>query len=131
MGDLETLLALLQAGQLSGIVKAAATLSTLAPLLADRETAEALEKAVKLLREAEERGVLDKAQRVLEKAAPLLDALENLDYEALAGALRTSEEGEAGLRELLRALRDPRFRRGLARLIAFLEALGSVPGNGE
>ncbi len=128
---LDALLALLEAGQLQTLLKAAGTLSALAPLLADKETVEAAQKALQLLREAEEKGVLDRAAEALDKAQPLIEALGEVDYGALAAAVRAladPEPGEAGVRELLAALRDERFRRGLARLIAFVEALGGAGG---
>ncbi len=130
--DIDTLLALLQAGQLQGILKLAATLSAVAPLLADEETAQALRKALTLLRQAEEKGVLDKAAQLVDRAAPLLDALNEVDYKALADALHAADTGDgAGLLDLLKASRDPEFRRGLARLIALIRALGSVTGDDE
>lgn len=130
--DIDTLLALLQAGQLQGLLKLAATLSAVAPLLADEETAQALRKALTLLRQAEEKGVLDKAAQLVDRAAPLLDALNEVDYKALADALHAADTGDgAGLLDLLKATRDPEFRRGLARLIALIRALGSVTGDDE
>jgi len=124
--DLDALLDLLQAGQLQGLLKLAAALSALAPLLGDEETARALRKALEALRQAEEKGVIDRAARIVERAAPLLDALDEIDYEALAEALRRGD-GEAGILDLLRASRDPEFRRGLARIIAVIKALGREP----
>ncbi len=63
-----------------------------------------------------------------------LDRLERQGYFAMAGKAWQTLTGEippeqTGFLALLKALRDPRVRAGLARLLSLLKLLGEVPAN--